>query len=165
MVDTFTDLNGEIRLTGTFTGTGLGVSSVFTRAGDVVAVDGDYAGVVSTAKTGATAATRFVGGVATVAPTTGTFAVGDFVISQNGKLFVCTVAGTPGTWATVASFNGGTITTPLTINDPITGTLLSVQGTHTNLILDGFGDLTMVGDRGNVWSLQATSNNSSQIGL
>ena len=54
--------------------------------------------VAPTGLTGATQVTRYVGGVATVAPTTGTFAVGDFVVSRNGKMFVCTAAGTPGTW-------------------------------------------------------------------
>jgi len=48
--------------------------------------------------TGATAAARFMGGTTTGAPVAGTFAVGDFVIAQNGKLWICTVAGTPGTW-------------------------------------------------------------------
>lgn len=51
--------------------------------------------------TGATAATRYVGATTGGAPASGTFAVGDFVIDQTGKVFVCTVAGTPGTWAQV----------------------------------------------------------------
>ncbi len=49
--------------------------------------------------TGAVAPTRYVGGTAAGAPTTGTFAAGDFVVCTNGDLHVCTVAGTPGTWA------------------------------------------------------------------
>src|SRR5216683_7686494 len=56
-----------------------------------------------TGLTGATQVTRYVGGVATVAPTTGTFAVGDYVIARNGHIFVCTAAGTPGTWADAGS--------------------------------------------------------------
>lgn len=56
---------------------------------------------IATGLTGAIAATRYVGGTATAAPTTGTFAVGDFVIDQTGKIWVCTVAGTPGTWVQV----------------------------------------------------------------
>lgn len=47
---------------------------------------------------GATAAARFVGGTTTSSPATGTFAVGDFVIAQDGHLWICTAAGTPGTW-------------------------------------------------------------------
>lgn len=56
--------------------------------------------------TGATAATRYVGGTASGAPASGTFAVGDFVIDQTGKLWVCTTAGTPGTWTQIGSGGG-----------------------------------------------------------
>lgn len=48
--------------------------------------------------TGATTASRYVGGTTTGSPTTGTFAVGDYVVAQDGKVWVCTTAGTPGTW-------------------------------------------------------------------
>ena len=47
---------------------------------------------------GATAASRHAGATASGAPTTGTFAVGDYVVDQTGAMWVCTVAGTPGTW-------------------------------------------------------------------
>jgi hypothetical protein len=57
--------------------------------------------------TGAVSATRYVGGTASVAPTTGTFAVGDFVITQAGGIYVCTAAGTPGTWVAVSGGTGG----------------------------------------------------------
>jgi hypothetical protein len=50
------------------------------------------------ALTGATAATRYVGAVALGPPTSGTFAGGDFVIDQTGLVWVCSSAGTPGTW-------------------------------------------------------------------
>lgn len=53
--------------------------------------------------TGATAATRYVGATASGAPASGTFAVGDFVIDQSGKVYVCSVAGTSGTWAQVGA--------------------------------------------------------------
>lgn len=52
----------------------------------------------SQALTGATAATNYVGAVASGAPASGTFAVGDFVVEHTGKIYVCTGAGTPGTW-------------------------------------------------------------------
>ena len=58
----------------------------------------DYLAVATGGLTGAVAATRFVGGTASGAPVTGTFAVGDFVIDQTGIIWVCTVAGTSGTW-------------------------------------------------------------------
>lgn len=63
---------------------------------------------------GATALTRYVGGTASGAPVSGTFAVGDFVIDQSAAVWVCTVAGSPGTWAQAGSGtyptinNGGT---------------------------------------------------------
>jgi hypothetical protein len=47
---------------------------------------------------GATAASRHAGATVSGAPTTGTFAVGDYIIDQTGKIYVCSVAGTPGTW-------------------------------------------------------------------
>ena len=47
---------------------------------------------------GATAASRHAGATVSGAPTTGTFAVGDFIVDQSGAMYVCTVAGTPGTW-------------------------------------------------------------------
>lgn len=50
---------------------------------------------------GAVAATRYVGATASGSPASGTFAVGDFSIGQDGTLYVCTVAGSPGTWVQV----------------------------------------------------------------
>lgn len=58
------------------------------------------------ALTGATAATRYVGGTASGAPASGTFAVGDFVIDQTGSEWVCTTAGTPGTWTQLGAGGG-----------------------------------------------------------
>jgi len=49
--------------------------------------------------TGATEASRYVGATTSGAPVSGTFAVGDFVIAQDGVVWICTAAGTPGTWA------------------------------------------------------------------
>ena len=91
------------------------VTSVFARTGAVVAGNADYLAVATGGLTGAVAATRFVGGTATVHPSTGTFAVGDFVITQNGTVLICTVAGTPGTWTNAAGSNAsasGTVTGP-----------------------------------------------------
>jgi hypothetical protein len=57
--------------------------------------------------TGAVAATRYVGGTASIAPTTGTFAIGDFVITQAGSIYICVGAGSPGTWTQVSGGAGG----------------------------------------------------------
>ena len=51
-----------------------------------------------TGLTGAIAATRYVGATVSGAPVTGTFLLGDFIVDQTGLMWVCTVAGTPGTW-------------------------------------------------------------------
>ncbi len=52
--------------------------------------------------TGATQATRYAGATTSGAPVSGTFAVGDFVIDRTGSAWVCTAAGTPGTWTQVS---------------------------------------------------------------
>jgi hypothetical protein len=66
--------------------------------------------VIATGLSGATAASRYVGATTSGAPTSGTFAVGDFVVDQTGQVRVCTVAGSPGTWVAV-----GTLTAPYTL--------------------------------------------------
>lgn len=55
-----------------------------------------------TGLTGATSATRYVGSTASGAPASGTFAVGDFIVDRSGSFWVCTVAGSPGTWVQVS---------------------------------------------------------------
>lgn len=85
--------------------------------------------------TGATAVSRYVGATASGAPASGTFAVGDFVIDQSGSIWVCTAAGTPGTWAHLApttSAPGAEIAyDQITANVNITGT---VVGSATTVI-------------------------------
>ena len=61
---------------------------------------------------GANSGTRYVGGTASGAPTTGTFAVGDFVIDRTGGVWVCIVAGTPGNWVQAGV---GKVVEPLTL--------------------------------------------------
>ena len=87
------------------------VTSVFGRTGAVVAGNADYLAVAHGGLTGAVAATRYVGGTASGHPSTGTFAVGDFVVDQTGVVWVCTGAGTPGTWANVAGTNAAASST------------------------------------------------------
>lgn len=59
--------------------------------------------------TGATAASRYVGATTSGAPASGTFVVGDFVIDQTAKVWICTTAGSPGTWTQITASNGGVI--------------------------------------------------------
>lgn len=59
--------------------------------------------VVPTGLTGATSASRYVGATTSGAPASGTFVVGDFAVAQNGHIWVCTSAGSPGTWTDAGS--------------------------------------------------------------
>jgi hypothetical protein len=56
-----------------------------------------------TGPTGATTVTRWVGGTSGSAPASGTWTVGDWVVTTDGKIYVCTSAGTPGTWVPVGT--------------------------------------------------------------
>ena len=77
-----------------------------TMTGELVVPDVNVSGL-----TGATAATRYVGGTTSGAPITGTFAVGDFVIDHTGKLLVCVTAGNPGVWVAPTSGMSNPMTT------------------------------------------------------
>lgn len=64
------------------------------------------------------------------------------------------------------SFNGGTITSPLTINDAIGGNLLDAVGQHGEITLDGFGEIIANSDAGAILQLATTgAGNSSSVGL
>lgn len=52
---------------------------------------------------GATASTRYAGGTSAGAPVTGTFRQGDWVIDQAPAIWICTAAGSPGTWSAIRS--------------------------------------------------------------
>ena len=58
-----------------------------------------YSTVGVTGITGATANSRYAGATVSGPPASGTFALGDMVPDQAGKIWICTAAGTPGTWA------------------------------------------------------------------
>lgn len=93
--------------------------------------------------TGAVTTTRYVGGTISGAPTTGAHLAGDFVIAQNGKVWICTADGTPGTWADAgaSSAPSNMVTTdttqeitgqkifgaPLAADDGITTTSIDVE--------------------------------------
>jgi hypothetical protein len=106
-------VTGPTSLTGTLTETGnatvsgtLGVAGATSLAGLTASGDAAIAGNLTAATVdagiaGATAPGRFVGSTTAGAPTSGTFAVGDFAVAGNGALVVCTAAGSPGTWAQI----------------------------------------------------------------
>lgn len=91
--------------------------------------------------TGATAASRYVGATASGAPTSGTFAVGDYVVDQRGMIWVCNGAGTPGTWICIGAERAITLgisgIVPATVTDgadfivavPFDMTLLRIKAT------------------------------------
>lgn len=93
--------------------------------------------------TGAVAATRYVGGTAGGAPTTGAFLVGDFVVDRNtGETWVCTVAGSPGTWVSslaalrTALFGGPTRTAKPVCTLAMSGTTNRVLAASTDTYQD-----------------------------
>ena len=72
------------------------------------------------------AGARFVGGIASGAPLGGSYLVGDVVVDRTGKIWICTTAGSPGTWTQVSGSGGGgssgTTTYSLTIGTGLSGT-------------------------------------------
>lgn len=93
-----------------------GGSVAFTDSTNQPAPGGANVGTATafapTGLTGSVSATRYVGGTASVAPTTGLHAVGDWVVTATGRIFVCTVAGTPGTWVEPASVTFAPLASP-----------------------------------------------------
>ncbi len=77
--------------------------------GQSIRIDGTDGGVVVntfldvTGATGATAESRYMGATASGSPASGTFEKGDYVIDQTGAIWICTTAGSPGTWAQVGA--------------------------------------------------------------
>ena len=72
----------------------------------------------------ATASTRFVGATTSGAPTSGTFATGDFIVDQTGKIWVCTTAGAPGSWQPVGGGSVGTVGSVAAVGTPYGATAL-----------------------------------------
>ena len=66
----------------------------------------DAAALGVTGITGSTTDIRVVGGTATGAPSTGAHLVGDIAVAVDGHIFICTSAGTPGTWVEVGAGSG-----------------------------------------------------------
>ena len=180
------------------------VTSVFTRTGAVTAQSGDYTAAqvtnaadkssasaqtftgnlsapahIASGLTGATAASRYVGATAGGAPASGTFAVGDFIIDQTGKVWICMSAGTPGTWTQ----SSGGVTLDSTAGDiqplgtqaagsvgkaadaghihPTTGLVLKAGSTMTGWLAPAVGTLTF----GATISVDASSANDFRLTL
>ena len=130
-----------------------------TFSGEVTGTDFKVTGL-----TGATAATRYVGGTTNGAPTSGTFAVGDFIVDQTATIWVCLTAGTPGTWwplieahmvsrsatatATaneVTIFTGSTASQTISaIGSPVDGATWTIINRSSVPVTAGFGSNSML---------------------
>lgn len=105
MSETLSDYNQHVRFAGSLSETGtqtfenvaatgtLSAGTTVTATTDLIGADLSISGL-----TGSVVASRYVGQTASVAPTTGAHLVGDFVTTTSGQVYVCSVAGTPGTW-------------------------------------------------------------------
>jgi len=69
----------------------------------------------TTGLTGATSPATFAGGTPSGPPASGTHAVGEYVIDLTGKVWICTGAGSPGTWTQA----GGGMANPMTTNQDL----------------------------------------------
>ena len=78
--------------------------------------------------TGATAGGRFTGGTTSGAPSSGSFALGDFAVDQTGAVWVCTAAGSAGTWTSVGGGLSAFLCAPTMYAPPSRG-VLTVTGT------------------------------------
>lgn len=71
----------------------------------VLKIHGVKPSIITASYTGTTG--RFVGATSSGAPATGTFSVGDYVVDQTGAFWICTTAGSPGTWTKAGGSAGG----------------------------------------------------------
>jgi hypothetical protein len=90
-------------------------------------INGFTQGMAPSGITGATAVSRYVGGVTGAHPSTGTFQVGDWAADRDGGFWTCTAAGSPGTWVQTSGTGGGG------------GTVDSVTATDTSIVVSGSG--------------------------
>jgi hypothetical protein len=112
----------------------MGVQAVATTGAN--GVGGSFAGSL--------APLRLVPAATTGAPTTGTHAAGELVVDANGGLYFCRVAGSPGTWATLAGATPAAVlhlVTPTRVYDSRVGQpapgRLDTGATRTISIADG----------------------------
>lgn len=139
----------------TITGSGAVSGTTITGSSTVTGT-----ALIPTGLTGAVTASRYVGGTATVAPSTGTFSVGDHVVVVTGKILVCTTGGSPGTWTDVGSLylplaggalSGGLTGTTAGFTGAVTGLSMAVTNAVTgrNVSLTGSSDIVQLAVTGN----------------
>jgi hypothetical protein len=139
-------------VTGTLSSTG-----VITTSSGIVG-----AGFANNGLSGVTTSTRYVGGVSAAGPpTSGSFVAGDYVVDEfTPTMWICTTAGTPGTWqpvgiqnllaAPISATGAGTTTVGTTDTiDTGLGTyqFTAVAGRRYRVVLSNlFGSGTVAGD-------------------
>lgn len=109
--------------------------------------------------TGATAASGYVGGTTSLAPTTGAFVVGDFVVTQDAAVWVCTIAGSPGTWVRV----GAVITSTNSDIKDVISTAAAGSSVKVSAADHQHSWATMIGTA-LTWSLLQTFNAGAALG-
>ena len=118
---------------------------------------------------GAPGLTSFAGGIASGAPTSGTYTTGQFIVNQDGTVWVCTAGGTSGTWVkavppapyVTVSPVGTSSGTAARNNGATYGP--DTAGTTTTGIQEALNSLPPVG--GTVWLLPGTFAVTSPITL
>ena len=152
--------NHTINLTGTGSSA---VGGLFTAVG-----------FANTGLTGATQSSRYVGATTSGAPASGTFAVGDYIVARDGAIWVCTGAGTPGTWVQIGASstiyfqniqaNGGASVTQRNIINFINGTYTTATAVDNTTKTDVKFDVS-VGSVTAQTSFGAASSNGSGTAL
>jgi hypothetical protein len=99
--DTLTNKTLTAPVTTAISNSGGLATDTLTASGLLTGLD-----LTATGLTGATGASRYVGATAGGAPQSGTFAVGDYIVDRLGGAWVCTAAGTPGTWLPLVASKG-----------------------------------------------------------
>lgn len=99
--------------------------------------------IVAGGLAGAVQAARFAGATTSGAPSTGTFAVGDFVVDRtSGTMWLCVTAGSPGTWVSLVNTSAAqTIAGAKTF----TGGVVIEQSSGNALIVSSDGTATADG--------------------
>lgn len=117
--------------------TGNSLTASFNVTGQTIIAQGIGASI---------AAARWVGCTASGAPGSGTYLLGDFIVDQTGRMWVCTVAGTPGTWKDVGliDLTAANVEALFTAAGQMfvgtgsgTGSLLAVGAAGTHLVSTG----------------------------
>lgn len=98
--------------------------------------------VVSGGLTGAVQAARFAGATTSGAPASGTFAVGDFIVDQSGTIWLCTTAGSPGTWVALLNATAAQTVTGVKVFQYPGNTAYAASG---NLVVSTDGTVTSGG--------------------